>query len=527
ADGNDHLVVAEDEYRGVKRFDLVISPSGLPDALKPQGFQTEDLPMTIVAGGGNDVIDLRQFRGDVTVLGGAGDDTVNIGDGGSLSGVHGQVYFDGNAHILEQQRNVNASEYTNALMDTQNLPKVFTDSAPTQAFVDSGGRILQYALPVLNPILVGDGLAGTIITGSLRVRAVVLYTQNEQLKGAQEYGVQKKDLSGNALWFGLDGNETVDSGQTGLPVITRVDRAATGARAVYLDAKGQRVFANTGVLSIVDPLGSDTPQNVYIDSSGNRTFTVTGQKAWAHLKGDIVEDLVQEKGVQEWGLQKLDGGDNPLYYDEVGGETTDSTKTGLPVILTANPGDVDALGNPARLVYLDGNYNRIFLNPADVGPTSRKSFITDFGASSKYLYVDSRGFKLDEYPSIFVRNGAGVDFLVYQSDTVGGASNWAGLKVEVSWDGTTWYTATSHATSARITGDGLHNDPSNVLRRGYDLGDLRDAGDNAASLALIRRIRLTCTSGTFKVDAVGILSTGMGPEGVVFPTLVSENTTGN
>ncbi|MCX5670049.1 MAG: hypothetical protein NTU94_01835, partial [Planctomycetota bacterium] len=153
--------------------------------------------------------------------------------------------------------------------------------------------------------------------------------------------------------------------------------------------------------------------------------------------------------------------------------------------------------------------------------------ITDFGGSSKYLYVDSRGFKVDEYPSIFVRNGAGIDFLVYQSDTIGAASNWAGLKVEVSQDGTTWYTAAPHAASARITGDGLHNDPSNVLRRGYDLGDLRDAGDNAASLALIRRIRLTCTSGTFKLDAVGIVSTGMGPEGVVFPTLVSENTTGN
>ena len=207
------------------------------------------------------------------ILGGGGDDTVNVHDRNSLSGVNGQLFFDGDAHTFETVRQVNASEFDADLLN--NLPFVFVDSAPDRTFVDSDGKELPYTLPVLKSIIKGDEADGDPITGDLQVRAVALYTQNVQLQAVHELGVQKRDLSDNILWIGLDGNETIDGGETGIPVIERVQSGAQGATLVYLDEEGFRVFTNTGVPSIAEPLGGDTPLNVYIDANGRRTFTVT------------------------------------------------------------------------------------------------------------------------------------------------------------------------------------------------------------------------------------------------------------
>ena len=60
----------------------------------------------------------------------------------------------------------------------------------------------------------------------------------------------------------------------------------------------------------------------------------------------------------------------------------------------------------------------------------------------------------DEDPSILVKNGPGVDFLVYANEDAGSFAN---VTVSVSNDGTNWIVVPATAGSERITGDELHD----------------------------------------------------------------------
>src|SRR5206468_5684099 len=152
---------------------------------------------------------------------------------------------DGDATVMENLRRVNASEFDLTILD--NLPLVFVDSAPNLVFVDSDGKQFGYAQPILKSIIKGSNADGDPITGDLFIRAVALYNANVQLTGVQEFGIQKKDLSGHLLWIDLKGRESVDPAATGIPVIIRTRSSTPGAALVWLTDKGNRVFTNTHV----------------------------------------------------------------------------------------------------------------------------------------------------------------------------------------------------------------------------------------------------------------------------------------
>ncbi len=187
-----------------------------------------------------------------------------------LNGVLGTLIFDGDAHIVELARQATAGDFSADLLN--NLPNVFTGSDPAKAFIDRSGTVFLYDDPVLASIVFGTEaqphLSGSpLITGNLQVRAVVLHAANVQERGVHERGVQKRTADGTLLWVGLNGNETIDGTQTGIPVIVRV-AGPTAGQLVYLDADGNRVFTNTGVASIVTPIGAETTALVYRDAPG-------------------------------------------------------------------------------------------------------------------------------------------------------------------------------------------------------------------------------------------------------------------
>ena len=70
------------------------------------------MKIQVVTGAGDDVVDLLHFRGQVVVLGGAGSDTVNVGDRNLLNGVLGTLIFDGDAHIVELARQATAGDFS-------------------------------------------------------------------------------------------------------------------------------------------------------------------------------------------------------------------------------------------------------------------------------------------------------------------------------------------------------------------------------------------------------------------------------
>ena len=96
--------------------------------------------------------------------------------------------------------------------------------------------------------------------------------------------------------------------------------------------------------------------------------------------GLVTTEYVQERGVLEYALQKRNGSSQLLWFANDGGETTDSSITGIPVLLPATsstPG--------AQQVYLDSSFNKVLTN------TGHPSYATDWTGSD--LYIDDGGFK--------------------------------------------------------------------------------------------------------------------------------------
>ena len=91
-----------------------------------------------------------------------------------------------------------------------------------------------------------------------------------------------------------------------------------------------------------------------LDNTGSqlRVYTVVITAA-----GTVAEQLVQERGTQQFGLHKRDSSNQPLFFDVDGTETTDASKTGLPVILYVPAGTAGS-----KVVLVDDQFNE-FLDP--------------------------------------------------------------------------------------------------------------------------------------------------------------------
>ena len=106
--------------------------------------------------------------------------------------------------------------------------------------------------------------------------------------------------------------------------------------------------------SIVEAGGTEVGQKVYRDELGQKTLNRVApdgsinDSSFDFLKGDIVEDLVQQKGVQQFGVQVyakplFDPNTNlPLWIGSDGGNTVDPNETGIRAWERADPGDPDA-----------------------------------------------------------------------------------------------------------------------------------------------------------------------------------------
>ncbi len=510
--------MALNQYRGVASVGQVLRLSQLPVGLPPLAAMT----IQVVAGGGNDLIELLHFRGHVAVLGGAGSDTVNVGDRNLLNGVLGTLLYDGDAHIVELARQATAGDFPGGILN--NLPNVFVGTDPSKAFIGGDGTVFLYDDPVLASIVFGNEtpqphLSGSpLITGPLQVRAVVLHAANVQERGVHERGVQKVTDTGTPLWIGLDGNETIDRNQTGIPVIVR---AIAGGQLVFLDADGNRVFSNTGLASIAAALGSEVAQLVFRDAQGRKTLTDTGRPSWQFLEGDLVEDLVQlegvqERGLQERGVQKTDGLGQALWIGLNGNETTNSSETGIPVIVRVSTGgqlvflnadglrvftatavpSIIGVSTGGQLVFVDAAGNR-FLT---AGAGRRPSFVADF-VNGVPLYVDQNGLKTNVLDTIVNAGGdGGVDLVVYAQ----GSHSFTDVVVRVCNGSTCTDISTSATTTVPdIVGAERHTGD----RRGYVV-----EGNHT-------RIEITAPAG-FLLDAVGIVAASRGSEGVAFPLII-------
>ncbi|MHC4396737.1 MAG: hypothetical protein ACYS1A_13895 [Planctomycetota bacterium] len=260
ADDNDDFTVAEAEYR---------SYDGSSDNIT-MGQVLEDVSLTIVAGGGDDIVNVKQIGAETRIMGGAGDDTVYVNDNNRLNGINARLLFDGDAHIDELLADVLAAEYADIL---DNVPMVFINTDPEDgglSYQDPSGEIIYYKLPEQAPIIEDDG------TGKLLIRVVVLNDEGEviedrvQEKGVQELGVQmngvQKTVNGVPIFLDENGNETTDD--TGTPVIV----ASPTGQPVYMEQNGSMTFTDTGIpIILTDPDGLP----VYLDEMGRKTFTPT------------------------------------------------------------------------------------------------------------------------------------------------------------------------------------------------------------------------------------------------------------
>ncbi|HTH06647.1 MAG TPA: hypothetical protein VL916_12285, partial [Ilumatobacteraceae bacterium] len=388
-DGSDNLTVALNQYRGVNTQNQILLPAQVPASAPSLEF----MQIQIVAGAGDDEINLLHYRGQVVVLGGAGNDTVNVGDRGLLNGVLGTLVYDGDAHIREIKRQAVRGDFPSAVLD--NLPSVFVDTDSTKTLVDRGGNFFTFASPTLASVVFSNGINPTDL---LWINAVVLANAPVQERGVQERGIQKTTSTGTPLWLALNGNETIDQNATGIPVIER--STAAGAQLVFITNTGKRVFAAqcvgsvTCTQSIVPALAGETAVDVFRDANGRKTLaptttlpngqTIQNRPSYRVLKGDLIEDLVQltgstVNGVQEYGVQAEDPNTGDLLWMTLDGKTTtNEDETGIPIINTAPSSDPDA-----RLVYINEAGLRVFV----VTPIP-SIVLADVGAP---VYVDIAG----------------------------------------------------------------------------------------------------------------------------------------
>ena len=127
--------------------------------------------------------------------------------------------------------------------------------------------------------------------------------------------------------------------------------------------------ATPGLAPIVEPIDSSNPSvllevwTVVLDSSGN-----------------IIHDMVQEWGSQEFGIQETNGSGQALYYDQEGNPTTNAVLTGIPIIDQVAAGTANAMP-----VYFSASNDEVFTN------TGNPVFILNFTSGSP-LYVGSSGY---------------------------------------------------------------------------------------------------------------------------------------
>ena len=442
ADGNDTFTLSEAEFhRWVNGQDIVTVPAG----------PITGPVMTVLAGGGDDHINVRQIGAVTTILGGAGDDTINVGDGSGLSRISALLVVDGDAHI---------DESTSAGRDTLN--------------VDDTGQTGEKAGLLTATKITGLGMGDGIVFANLETLGIRLGAGNDTFtvasthsgittvstgNGDDAVNVQANGMGAPLAIDGGDGADTLkvdDSGETeGLAgLLTSTSITGLGMAAAIN-------FTNLETLSISLGTGSDT-FTVASTNSGATTVnagggddvvivqTVNAQNALLTMDGNdgadtlIVDDtgatagqlglltstrlagLGMAAGIHYANLEKLNiglgsGSDTFTIASTCDGVTTVSAGGGDDVITVgsgapAGGGTVSLIAGPLTVDGGNGADSLIVDDTGDTAPnsgllTSRKITGLDMAAGVDYANLET----LD------IRLGAGNDTLAVES-TIAGAT---------------------------------------------------------------------------------------------------------
>ena len=130
--------------------------------------------------------------------------------------------------------------------------------------------------------------------------------------------------------------------------------------------------------------------------------------------GAVSERLFQERGKIQTGIQKMSGL-LPLWYDVDGSETTDRTKTGLPVIVYTS-------ASGSETVYIDERFNEVFgeFGPNLIANGGFDDFVPSgaFGGGWTSANVDSNGgWRSGPTRFILNSNGGSTDPTIAQTLT--------------------------------------------------------------------------------------------------------------
>ena len=240
------------------------------------GDDLRHIALQIVLGDGNDTVYLKQTTGNVSVLGGGGDDTLVIADNNSSLGhIGGEIRYDGAAHINETTHQI-------ASFAELGLP------GPTSTA--SGAQTLGTTLA-----LASTAAFATMGTFSVAgVAATCTYTGNNTTTNR---------LTGITGCSGAVANSAAVTGSPPLPLV--FVNTANPSHS-FLDAGGRTIRYADATLQPI----------VFAGSGGLRVNAVV-----LRSDGEIVTDLVREKGTHEQGVveqgkQRWNSDDQPLFLTE-------------------------------------------------------------------------------------------------------------------------------------------------------------------------------------------------------------------
>ena len=217
--------------------------------------------VTIVAGGGDDCVNVRQIGGPLRILGGAGNDRVVVQDNNLLNRIGSSLFFDGDAAVAEQDVEVAPAEVERRLGGPLTAaPLVYVHTSPDDSgatYTDPFGRL--YKLPEMAPVLaLAPSTGGVILRRVVVVAGVVV----------QDY-VQDWDGSHQLLYLDAAGNRTTTV--TDVPALILVNRTEDVYFTECRDAESRDVSPNVDTLTV-----SDTADTGNVHAVVDQEITVEG-----------------------------------------------------------------------------------------------------------------------------------------------------------------------------------------------------------------------------------------------------------
>jgi len=308
--------------------------------------------VTTKTGDGDDTVQVESIGGDTEILGGAGDDTVNVYDqvARSLSGIDAWLTFDGDAHFEEV---ITPVAYDPVLHDVvlDTAPYIYVDSAPDHTFIPTaGGSLLKAGILLVD----ADGGTFTLTFGGQTTGNISYSANASAIESALEAlsSLNPADVSVSkapeAAVYTISFSDTV---------------SLNDIRQMSVDDSNLTDGLAGLTTTIIDYAQESKDRIVYVNKVGGQDQIWVRVADLDSAAGRIIEDKVQQRGYQE-----LDQG-FPVYYvlepdgdvaqdDDLNRITTTAAQNNEKQTLT-----VEATGGTFRLGFEDQRTTPITFNP--------------------------------------------------------------------------------------------------------------------------------------------------------------------